>query len=138
MEFHYIHGSRGPMTVMQHMHHTFLYCSIDIYPISSTKSNNYYYQYPSPNGKMKLYRSIGNVLRPSIAMPLLHALPYSIIAKTRAEHLLYAHWKPPAVAHKVRVIAGLLLGYWTTAPNLSRPYLTTRNAWSITMEHCHG
>ena len=37
--------------------------------------------------------------RPSIAMPLPHALPHSTIAQTRAEHLLHAHWKPAAVAY---------------------------------------
>ena len=35
-------------------------------------------------------------------MPLPRTLPYSTIAKLRAEHLLYTHWKSSIVAHKVR------------------------------------
>ena len=29
-------------------------------------------------------------------------LPHSTVARTRAEHLLYAHWKPAAVAYEIR------------------------------------
>ena len=43
-------------------------------------------------------------------MSLPGTFPYSsIVAKTKAKHLFYAHWKPSAVAYKVRISTATLV-----------------------------